>query len=515
LRISPASDKAFVLLTGATGFIGHNVLAELFRRGRRCAVLLRPPFDESLARLQPLLEDLDLDVKDALLREQLIGLEGDLAAGCLPRHRHPVAAIIHAAAVTRFQPDATGEPHRTNVAGTQRLLEWAASAGVRDFHLVSSAYSCGLCRGPVPEAFNPEPPDFHNAYEQTKRDAERACLEWSSAGRRTVTIHRPSVVVGEWNSGRATRFSGFYLSARATEFLDRSFPDHADARRLAVPLRIKGRPHECQNIVPVDYVAGMIASIVCRPERHGQIYHLAHPNPPTNQLIKTAFEQHFQIAGGRFVAPEHFDDTDLNDYEQQFYNISRPIEHYFLDTPVFLQENAAQVARRENTPCPTYDTAAIGRLISYAQTAQWGRARRPRRKAPACALYFESFLPAHISRSRVAQMTALSVTMRFIIEDELHGEWVCQFERGMLETVHRGPNGFHEHFGYRTTRDVFWEAISGRVHPQELFLTGRAEVYGDVEKALKMAMILHAFTREFPCDPARLAQHERESCSKK
>jgi len=133
---------------------------------------------------------------------------------------------------------------------------------------------------------------------------------------------------------------------------------------------------------------------------------------------------------------------------------------------------------------------------------------------PGCALYFESFLPEHVGRSQVARMNALKVTMRFIIEDEPDGEWVCEFDGGQLRTVHRGANGFQEQIGYRTTREAFWEAISGRVHPQELFLTGRAEVCGDVEKALKMAMILHAFTREFPCTPALLADYGRRSCNR-
>jgi len=43
--------------------------------------------------------------------------------------------------------------------------------------------------------------------------------------------------------------------------------------------------------------------------------------------------------------------------------------------------------------------------------------------------------------------------------------------------------------------------VSGAADPQEIFLGGHAEVSGDTEKALKLAMILHAFSREFPCRP--------------
>ncbi|MEP0841428.1 MAG: SDR family oxidoreductase [Phycisphaerae bacterium] len=508
-----ASQTGFILITGSTGFVGHYLVAELLRRGRRCAVLLRPPLVGSLGRLGALLGELGVDAASAMAEERLVGLEGDLAEGTLPGDRWSIDAVVHAAAVTAFEPDAAGEPYRTNVRGTRHLLDWASSRGIADLHLVSSAYSCGRVDRPVAERFNARPDGFHNAYEDSKHQAERCCLDWGRGGPRRVTLHRPSVVVGEWGTGRATKFGGFYLSARAAEFLDRSFPDRLDPRRMNIPLRLKGRPGECQNIVPVDYVAGMIAAIVTEPARHGRVYHLVHPDPPSNARIKSAFEHYFGIAGGRFVPPEDFDAFDLNEYERRFYEISRPIEHYFLDTPTFLRDQTATVEAQTGIGCPAFDLAAIERLLAYAQSAQWGRRRRPPGMTPGCALYFEAFLPAHVGRSQVARMTALSAVMRFIIEDEPDGEWVCRFDGGRLSTVHRGRNGLPEQFGYRTTREVFWEAVSGRVPPQDLFLSGRAEVFGDVERALKMAMILHAFTREFPCTPAVLAGLGRSSCS--
>jgi predicted lipid carrier protein YhbT len=52
---------------------------------------------------------------------------------------------------------------------------------------------------------------------------------------------------------------------------------------------------------------------------------------------------------------------------------------------------------------------------------------------------------------------------------------------------------------------VYWDAVAGRTDPREVFLSGRAEVFGDVERALKMAMILHAFNTEFPYRPQEAA----------
>lgn len=515
-NVTAASDKGFILITGSTGFVGHYLTAELLRRGQRCAVLLRPPREQSFDRLRRLLEELGVDAAPLLAEERLAVVEAELGGGRLPDLRLPLKSIVHTAAVTTFEEDAAGEPWRTNVEGTRELLAWCSDREVNDVHLVSSAYACGRVSAPVDEAFDAGQNRFHNAYEQSKHEAERLGLAWAGAeaGARRLTIHRPSVVVGEWANGRATRFGGFYLSARAAEFLDRSFADPTDPRRQHIALRLKGRPNECQNIVPVDYLAKIMAVIVIDPRWHGRTYHLVHPRPPSNALIKQAFEHYFGIGGGHFVSPGNFDATALNEHERRFYDISRPIEHYFVDTPAFLRRNTAEVEAREGIRCPDHDVAAIERLIAFAQSARWGRRRGAAAAAPGCALYFESFLPEHVGRSRVAEMTGLSTAMRFIIEDEPDGQWVCRFDHGRLSAVHRGSNGHQEQFGYRTTRDAFWEAISGRVHPDALFLTGRAEVFGDVEKALKMAMILHAFTREFPCNPAILAEYGRRSCSR-
>ena len=290
-------------------------------------MLLRPPLDKSLDRLAVLLGALSIDARDHVRREVLVPLAGDLQNTWPDVSGLHLDAVIHGAASTRFSPDSDGEPRRTNVEGTGRLLEWSGRKGIGRFHMISSAYSCGRVPGPVPEDYVAIRPSFHNEYEATKWESEQLCLAWSRAAGRQLTLYRPSVVVGEYHSGRSPKFAGFYLSARATEFLARSFESADAAARHSIPLRIRGRAHDCQNIVPVDYVATMIAAVVSEPRYHGRVYHLTHPGPPSNGLIKTALESFFEIGGGRFVDPAAFPSTGLNEHEQHFYDISRSIEH--------------------------------------------------------------------------------------------------------------------------------------------------------------------------------------------
>ena len=474
--------------------------------------------------LAGLLAEFGIDAADAVAAGRLLPVVCDLRDGVPRVPGVSFGAVVHAAASTRFATDGAGEPAATNVLGTRRLLEWCEAAGVNDVHLVSSAYACGR-RAPgdvVPEAFHEVRPEFHNDYEASKWEAELLCRAWSCrgrSGRRVLTVYRPSVVVGEFGTGRATKFDAFYIPARATELLSRMFPLPDDPRRWAVPLRIKGRGGDHQNIVPVDYVASMIVGMLRDPATRGRVYQLTHPSPPTNEQIKRAMEEHFRLAGGRFEDPASMRCDDLNEHERLFADVSRAVEHYFTDTPCFSRRNTAATEKALGIGCPPYDTAALRRLFRYAESVGWTdvRRRQPRRARTAagprtegrsaCAAYFEGFLPAHVNCSQVAQMTGLTVNVRFTIDHEPGGgEWVCQFERGRLTRVFRAlaATQARADFGYRSSHDGFWKGISGRHHPQELFLKGDARITGDVERALKMAMILNAFAREFPCDERTL-----------
>jgi nucleoside-diphosphate-sugar epimerase/predicted lipid carrier protein YhbT len=505
----PLIRNNHILITGATGFIGHYLLAALVRRNVPCAVLVRPPVNDSFARLARMLNGLGLDLHALRDAGRVAVVQGDLRTALPDPTELKIHSIVHAAASTRFETSPAGEPQLTNVTGTIALLRWAQTHGINDLHLVSSAYRCGIADGVVEEMIENTPPRFHNPYERTKWQAERACARWAGASRdRKLTIYRPSVVVGEYTTGRATRFSGFYLSARATQMLAEQYNGGPNAgHRHHIPLRIRARAKDQQNIVPVDYVAAMIAHGVLGPAFHGKVYHLTHPDPPDNALIKRAIEHKYDIAGGRFVDPDMFDPTVMNEKERLFYEVSRPIEHYFVDTPTFDRRNADALESAAGVTCPSYDERSLIGLLNYAQRCRWGRESvdgipevQSSEDDALYDAYFRSYLPDRVSRSKIARMTGLSVTMRFILEDVPNGQWVCRFERGVLTAVHRGENTFKEDFSYRTRSDVFWRAIAGGVHPQAVFLDNRARVTGDTEQALKMAMILHGFNNEFPCD---------------
>ena len=150
-------------LTGASGFIGRRVTAQLAAAGARdVTLLLRDP-----ARV-------DRGVSHPSWRLVRADLSGD---GIPPDAIVPGAVVLHLAAATGTANAA--EMQRMNVDATSRLLAAAAAAGARHFVFVSSV-SAGYADQRWAE------------YPQSKARAERIV----AAGAVPYTIVRPTMVFG-------------------------------------------------------------------------------------------------------------------------------------------------------------------------------------------------------------------------------------------------------------------------------------------------------------------------------
>ncbi len=257
-----------VLITGATGFLGMELMARLLQDGdRRVWALVRAPSQgEAERRVQ---ETLALIVPEPeRAAERVIPVAGDILAdelGLAPRVREELAEsvtdVIHAAASVLFSLP-LDEARAVNVEGTRRLLELAAlaasrGAGLRRFAHVSTAYVAGTHRGPFREKDLALGQGFNNTYERSKWEAER--LVRAHAGRLPVQVFRPSIVVGDYQTGWTSSFNVIYTPLRA---YTRGALPALPARRSA-PL----------DVVPVGYVARAILALA--DSAPGSTFHLA------------------------------------------------------------------------------------------------------------------------------------------------------------------------------------------------------------------------------------------------
>jgi long-chain acyl-CoA synthetase len=257
-----------VLLTGATGFVGTELLARYVQlTDRTVYVLIRADCDvRAQERLRETLEYAFGDADAYLGRVR--ALAGDIThpgLGLDPEVALEVAGeiseIVHGAASVSF--DLALEPSRAiNVEGTRRMLSFAElcrlRGGLRRFTYISTAYVAGLHKGRFGEDDLELGQRFRNAYEQSKYEAE--LLLRSHAERLPITVVRPSIIVGDRHSGWTAAFNVLYWPLHA--LLKGSYPVLPARRRAPV------------DIVSVDYVADAIVALAGSPEAQGHTFHL-------------------------------------------------------------------------------------------------------------------------------------------------------------------------------------------------------------------------------------------------
>ena len=170
-----------IFVTGGTGFIGGHVARQLRERGDDVVALVRSP--DKAAKLRELgceLVEGDLSDGDAIARG-LAGADAAIHAGAV--YKVGVPKSEHAAML------------ESNVAGTERVLDAAISAGVRKIVYVSTVGVFGdTHREVVDESYRRDAP-FPSEYERTKTLAHELA-EDRIAGGAPIVIVQPGGVYG-------------------------------------------------------------------------------------------------------------------------------------------------------------------------------------------------------------------------------------------------------------------------------------------------------------------------------
>jgi thioester reductase-like protein len=377
-----ARTRGDVLISGATGFLGMELMARLLEHGdRRVWALVRAPDQAAAAdRIRATLASL-VSEPDAYW-DRVEPVAGDLLApglGLSPRRRDELAEnvdeVIHAAASVSFGLSLDAA-RAVNVAGTQRMLELASwiqrCRGLSRFAHVSTAYVAGTHKGVFGEQDLERGQGFNNTYERSKWEAER--LVRLHSGRLPIQVFRPSIVVGDEHSGWTPSFNVIYSPLRA----------YAAGRLPAVPAR-RSAP---VDIVPVGYVASAILALA--DAGAGQTFNLAAgPDASTvGELIDRA-AAHLGRPPTRALPPGLYKRA----VHPLLLRRSNPAQRRWLERgEVFFPYFASKVsfdvtaARAGLEPVgirvPRVD-AYLDRLLEFALQANWGR--RPVGRAEAGA----------------------------------------------------------------------------------------------------------------------------------
>jgi long-chain acyl-CoA synthetase len=363
------SDRPGTLLTGATGFVGGEVLARLLERQDTVYALIRAGDDDGAqARLDGIVGSLSRDRERppgravavaADVAQPALGLDQARAAWLAER----VTRIIHCAASVSFTLPL--EPScAINVEGTRRMLDLAElcmrRGGLECFTHVSTAYVAGTHAGEFAERDLDLGQGFRNPYERSKFEAERIARERARSV--PIQIVRPSIVVGDSRTGWTASFNVLYAPLRA--FVRGAYP--------VIPAR-RSSP---VDVVPVDYVADAIVALGRRPGT----YHLAAGARASSvgELIDLA-SLHTRRPAPRVVPPRVYlglvHPVLVRTGSEARRRALRRSEVYF---PYFamdasFDDDAARTVLGplgiEVPPLSEY----FERLIRFAQQAEWGR----------------------------------------------------------------------------------------------------------------------------------------------
>jgi thioester reductase-like protein len=351
-----------VFMTGATGFLGMEVLARLLEAGDREVVCLVRAADgpAAEARLDGVLETLYKD--PAPYRSRVRAIAGDLTSPGLGMKiaeraalAEEVGAVLHCAASISFDLPLE-EARQINVEGTREVIGFAREAKalgrLERFLHVSTAYVAGAYPGTFGEDQLVAGQEFRNTYEQTKWEGEQIVAE---ADDLAPAVVRPSIVMGESDSGWTPAFNVLYWPLRA---FSRGLFD-------TVPALAHGRV----DVVPVDYVADGIVYLLDHSETGVFNLVAGHDAPTVDELIEMG-TQRFGRPRPELVDPG--EPTALADGE-----VYVP---YFDMKVVFDDSHAREVLE----PAGIHATKladCFGNLIDYAETARWGKRPMSREEA--------------------------------------------------------------------------------------------------------------------------------------
>jgi long-chain acyl-CoA synthetase len=361
------NSEELILVTGATGFLGAQLVGELLDRHPTAslALLIRnKPGQSGRERA-----DLIVPPSQRARVQIYAGDVGEPNCGLDPAAWRWLTAettrVIHSAATVRFD-HSLEEARRINVEGTRRVLDFASAArNLRSLAYVGTAYVAGERSDLVLEDELAVGQGYRNTYEQSKAEAE--ALVRARLASLPGVILRPSIIVGDSLTGVTSSFKMMY------------WPLKIYARGLW--RTIPGYPDAVLDIVPVDFVAASVARLLFDPGAWGSTVHLcAGPRgSATIEQIATRAKEYFQAPLPRYVDPKFFFAAirpllylGLWGRKRSILRNGRAYRDYFSMRMQFDTTNAERLLEPAGVRSP-HVLDYLDRLFSYCVATEWGR----------------------------------------------------------------------------------------------------------------------------------------------
>ena len=349
-------DRETLFITGFPGFIANRLLERLARKDCDFILLVQRSLvsraREEIERLTQLTGRSagDFQIVEGDISEPRLALS-DVDLELVQRK---TTRVFHLAAVYDLAvPQQLA--FRVNAGGTRNVVDLARSiANLRQFHHVSTCYVAGKREGVIRETELRHAAGYRNFYEESKYLAE---LEVESAKQDLpVTIHRPSVVCGDSQTGETGKYDGVYY---LIHYLLK-WPS-------ALSLINIGNHEVSLNLVPVDFVVDAMAALAFDERAIGKTLQLADPAPLTTNQLFNAIAKSIDGHRSRITAPAKWVRFFLMlPPSPRITGLPHHAVPYFFVKQIYDTRQAQKLLAPHNIQCPPFESY-VDRIVDYAR----------------------------------------------------------------------------------------------------------------------------------------------------
>lgn len=345
-----------VFVTGFPGFIAGRLVECLAKPETQFYLLVQPDFvDKAMEEIVEIAEVTNTRLESFAIIEGDITLPDlGIAAEDLETILYETTDVFHlAAAYDLAVPKDVA--YTVNLEGTKNVNEFVKTLkNLRRYNYISTCYVAGKRGGEILETDLEHDAGFRNFYEETKYLAEMEVEKLKAE--LPVTIFRPSVVVGDSQTGETPKYDGIYYLIQYV-------------RKAPLLLRVVnvGNKNVRLNLVPVDFVVEGIAVLSEDKKAKGKTIALADPDPLTTAELFDAIAKELTGRKSEFGPPPKLVEWFLS------LRISPPLtglpKHgvpYFFISQTYDTSIAAKLLRPHKIACPNFRDY-VGNLLDFVE----------------------------------------------------------------------------------------------------------------------------------------------------
>ncbi|MEO7658580.1 MAG: SDR family oxidoreductase [Pyrinomonadaceae bacterium] len=343
-------------MTGFPGFIAGRLLERLVKSETQFFLLVQPHLvQRAMDEIEEIAEITSTPLESFVIVEGDITLPNlGISDADLETIQYETTDVFHLAAAYDLgvSKDAA---FSVNLQGTKNVNDFVCSLkNLNRYNYVSTCYVAGKREGSIFETELEHKAGFRNFYEETKYLAEIEVEQLKS--HLPVTIFRPSVVVGDTQTGETVKYDGIYF---LVNYL----------RKAPSILRLLnvGNHKVRLNLVPVDFVVDCIAALSQDKDAVGKTIALADAAPLSTAELFDLIAKDLSGRKSEFLLPERFAKWFLNSgISPSVTGLPHHSVPYFFISQNYDTSIARGLLAEHDIACPRFHSY-IGNLLDFVE----------------------------------------------------------------------------------------------------------------------------------------------------